>query len=245
MRSLHPTAWQGFTRSAAAYERARPDYPQAAVEWLAARLNIGPGRAVLDLAAGTGKLTRALVATGAEVVAVEPVAQMRAALPSEARVIDGLAERIPLPAGSVDAVTVAQAFHWFDGDVALAEIHRVLRPGTALGLIWNRRRMADPLNQAIEQLIRPYRRRTPAHSGGEWKAAFERTSLFGPLDERSFPNEQEHDADGLVDRVGSISFIATLDPPERNRLLDSVRALAPDGPITLRYDTEVQVAERR
>ena len=77
MTGVHPTAWQGFTRSAAAYERARPDYPVAALDWLAERLRLRPGTSVLDLAAGTGKLTRPLLARGVEVIAVEPVAEMR------------------------------------------------------------------------------------------------------------------------------------------------------------------------
>ena len=152
-----PQHLAGYARSAAAYERGRPGYPPAAVDFLAARLRLGPGRTVVDLAAGTGKLTRPLLATGAQVVAVEPVAEMRAALPAGARAVDGTAEAMPLSAGSADAVAVAQAFHWFDGDAALAEIHRVLRPGCSLALVWNRRRMDDPLNQAIEDLLAPYR----------------------------------------------------------------------------------------
>ena len=200
---------------------------------------------MLDLAAGTGKLTRPLLAAGFEVIAVEPVAEMRSALPVGATVLDGLAERIPLPAASVDAVIVAQAFHWFAGEAALAEIHRVLRAEGALGLIWNRRRMSDPLNQDIEEIIRPHRKKTPAHRGGDWKQAFEHTRLFGPLEERVFVNEQDLDAAGLADRFGSVSFIAALDEPERERVLDAIRALAGDGQVTLRYDTEVHVAERR
>ena len=145
---------------------------------------------MVDLAAGTGKLTRPLLATGAEVVAVEPVAEMRAALPAGARAVDGTAEEMPLNTGSADAVAVAQAFHWFDGDAALAEIHRVLRPGGALALVWNRRRMDDPLNQAIEELIAPYRVRTSSFHTRAWRVAFEDTKLFGPLEGRVFPNEQ-------------------------------------------------------
>jgi SAM-dependent methyltransferase len=234
----------GFARSAAAYQRGRPGYPPAAVDFLASRLRIGPGRTVVDLAAGTGKLTRPLLATGAEVVAVEPVAEMRAVLPAGARVVDGTAEAMPLTTASADAVTVAQAFHWFDGDAALAEIHRVLRPGGALALVWNRRRMDDPLNQAIEELIAPYRGDTSALHTGAWRVAFERTDLFGPLEERVFPNEQSLDADGLADRIGSISFIAQLDEKERTKVLRAVRALSGGAGVTIPHDTEVQVADR-
>jgi SAM-dependent methyltransferase len=240
---LQPAA-TGFARSAAAYERGRPGYPPAAVDFLAARLRLGPGRTVVDLAAGTGKLTRPLLATGAEVVAVEPVAEMRAALPADARALDGTAEAMPLPTASADAIAVAQAFHWFDGDTALAEIHRVLRPGGALALVWNRRLMDDALNHAIEELIALHRGRPSAFHTGAWRAAFEHTQLFGPLEERVFPNEQSLDADGLVDRVASVSFIAALDESERRKVLRAVRALAGAGGVTIRQYTEVQVADR-
>jgi SAM-dependent methyltransferase len=244
LTGLHPAASVGFARSVAAYERGRPGYPSAAVDFLAARLRLGPGRTVVDLAAGTGKLTRPLLATGAEVVAVEPLAEMRAVLPAGARAVDGTAEAMPLTTGRADAVVVAQAFHWFDGDAALAEIHRVLRPGSALALVWNRRRMDDPLNQAIEELIAPYRGHTSALHTGAWRAAFERTKLFGPLEERVFPNEQALDADGLSDRIASISFIAALDEKERTKVLRGVRALPGVASVTIRHDTEVQVADR-
>ena len=234
----------GYTRAAAAYERGRPGYPPDAVDYLAARLRLGPGRTVVDLAAGTGKLTRALLVTGAEVVAVEPVAEMRAALPAGARAVDGTAEAMPLDDASADAVAVAQAFHWFDGDAAVAEIHRVLRPGGAVALVWNRRRMDDPLNQAINDLIAPYRGHPSAFHTGAWRAAFDRTELFGPLEERVFPNDHVLDADGLVDRIASVSFIATLDEKKRMKVLHAVRALAGAERVSIRQDAEVQVAKR-
>jgi SAM-dependent methyltransferase len=234
----------GYARSVEAYQRGRPGYPRAALDFLAARLRLARGRMVVDLAAGTGKLTRPLLATGAEVVAVEPVAEMRAVLPGAARGVDGTAEAMPLPDGSADAVTVAQAFHWFDGGAALAEIHRVLRPGGALALVWNRRRMDEPLNQAIDQLIAPHRGHASAFHTGAWRAAFERTKLFGPFEERVFPNEQSLDADGLVDRIASVSFIAALDEEERTKVLQAARALPGAGRVTISHDTEVQVADR-
>jgi SAM-dependent methyltransferase len=237
-------ATAGYARSVAAYQRGRPGYPPAAVDFLAARLRLGPGRMVVDLAAGTGKLTRALLATGAEVVAVEPVAEMRAVLPAGARAVDGTAEAMPLASASADAVVVAQAFHWFDGDAALAEIHRVLRPGGALALVWNRRRMDEPLNQAIDELIAPHRGHPSAFHTGAWRAFFDRTKLFGPFEERVFLNEQSLDADGLVDRIASVSFIAALDEEERTKVLRAARALAGDAGVTIYHDTEVQVADR-
>jgi SAM-dependent methyltransferase len=237
---IHPAAATGFARSADAYERARPGYPPVLVDSLGLR----PGMAVLDLAAGTGKLTRLLLERGAEVVAVEPVAQMRAALPPAARVLEGTAEAIPLEDSSVELVTVGQAFHWFDGDPALAEIHRVLRPGGRLAIAWNHRLKDEPVNQALEELLAPHRKDVPTHRFGDWRAAFDRTTLFGPLEERVFPNEQRLDADGLADRIGSISFIASLPGHERAVVLRDARAMAADGPVTVSYRAELQVAAR-
>lgn len=235
----------GYARSAAAYERGRPGYPPAAVDYLAARLRLGPGRTVVDLAAGTGKLTRPLLATGAEVIAVEPVAEMRAALPAGARALDGTAEEMPLDTGSADAVVVAQAFHWFDGEAALAEIHRVLRPGGSLALVWNQRRLDEPLNQAIEALLAPYRGHMSALHSGAWEVAFAGTRLFGPLEAREFPNEQHLDADGLADRIASVNYIAALDEKERRKVVRAARALAGSEGVTICHDTEVLVTERK
>jgi SAM-dependent methyltransferase len=239
---IHPAAAEGFARSAEAYERSRPDYPPEAVGFLVAQL--GHGATVLDLAAGTGKLTRPLLTAGLDVVAVEPVAQMRAALPGEARVLEGTAEAIPMGEAAVDAVTVAQAFHWFAGGAALAEIHRVLRPDGVLALIWNRRLEEDPVNQRISELLAPHRAGAPTHRFDAWRAAFERTTLFGPLEERVFANEQVLDADGMGDRIGSISFIAALPGDARAAVLAQARELAGDGTATVPYRCEVQLCRR-
>jgi len=246
MRGVHDAAARGFSRSADAYDRARPDYPPAAVAWLAERLGLRPGRTVVDLAAGTGKLTRPLAATGAEVVAIEPVAEMRARIgDAAARSLDGTAEAVPLPDASADAVTVAQAFHWFDGPAALAEIHRVLRPGGALALVWNRRPLENPVHAAIERIVAPYRGDAPAHRSGAWRAAFDATTLFGPLEERTFAHSRPHDADALADRVGSTSFVAALDDGPQADVIAAVRALAAEGPVELPYVCEVLMCDRR
>jgi SAM-dependent methyltransferase len=241
---VHPIAAQGFSEGAEAYERGRPGYPREAIEWLADRLGLGPGVEIVDLAAGTGKLSRALAATGAEVTAVEPLERMRALIEPPIRSLDGTAEQMPLPDASADAVTVAQAFHWFDGEAALAEIHRVLRPGGQLALIWNVRRLEDPGQAAVEELIAPYTGEIPRHRSGEWRKPIEASDGFGPLTESAFPNEQQVDADRLADRVASTSAIAALGSRERDALLERVRALAADGPLTLRYDCEIQLARR-
>jgi ubiquinone/menaquinone biosynthesis C-methylase UbiE len=203
-----------------------------------------PGPQVVDLAAGTGKLTRALVARGLDVIAVEPVAEMRAAIRAPARVLEGTAEAIPLPDACADGVTVAQAFHWFDGERALAEIHRVLRPGGVLALIWNRRDMRDELQQRITAMLEPHRAGTPAHRDGAWRAVLDASPRFGALREQTSANAQVLDGDGLADRIGSISFVGALGEAERAELLDAIRALAGPGAVALRYVVELQLTTR-
>jgi SAM-dependent methyltransferase len=242
---VHSVAARGFGSSAPAYERGRPGYPQEAIDWLAERLGLRAGQTVVDVAAGTGKLSRALAALGAEVIAIEPVAEMRELIGPGVRALHGVAESLPLPDVSADALTVAQAFHWFDGPRALAEFHRVLRPGARLALVWNRRPLDDPAQAAVEELIAPYRGEVPSHARGRWRAALTRPSLFESCEERSFPNGQVLDAEELAARVGSISFIAALSGTAREQVLDRARQLAAEGPVTLRYLTEVYVCGRR
>jgi SAM-dependent methyltransferase len=241
---LHPIAAAGFGAAADAYERGRPGYPSAAIDWLARRVGLKPGATVVDLAAGTGKLSRALAVTGARVIAIEPVEAMRRAIGPGIEAIEATAEAVPLPDGSTEVVTVGQAFHWFDGDAALAEIHRILSPGGSLALLWNARRLEDPIQAAIEELIKPYCGEVPRHRTAPWREAFVRTDLFGPLEEIGFPHEQLLDAEGLAARVGSISGIAALSDDPRAQVLGRVRALAKGGRVKLRYVCEVQVADR-
>ncbi|MBW3593666.1 MAG: class I SAM-dependent methyltransferase [Actinobacteria bacterium] len=232
------------------YERARPGFPPEAVAHMVERLAIGAGTDVLDLGAGTGKLARVLAETGARVVAVEPLAAMRAKLAELApgvAALEGTAEEIPLEDSSVDAVVVAQAFHWFRGAEALAEIHRVLRPDGGLALLWNRRDMSDPIQRAFERAIAAHRGDAPAHRSGRWRDAVDATELFDPLAEATFPNVQRLQRDALVGRVASISFVAALPEEARRAVIAEVAALAPDPPATLvfPYVTEVYLTRRR
>jgi ubiquinone/menaquinone biosynthesis C-methylase UbiE len=241
--AIHPSA-HGFDTAAGDYDRARPDYPDEAGRWLADRLELHSGRTVVDIAAGTGKLTHTLVATGAEVVAVEPVAGMRerlgAALPN-VRLLDGVAEEIPLDDASVDAATVGQAFHWFDGDRALREIHRVVRAGGRLAVVYNRRPLEDPMHGALEAIIRPLQGRTPAHQSGRWREVFARSRLWRAVEELELPHVQLLDREGVVARVASISFIAELPTDRQAVVLDQVRSLvkARAEPIELPYVCEL------
>lgn len=194
---------------------------------------------VCDLAAGTGKLTVDLVARGAEVVAVEPVAGMRARLAADGRlagveVHDGTAEAIPLPDASVDVVAVGQAFHWFDAPVALAECARVLRPGGLLALLWNVRdetvrwvRLLGELKDAVADGA-PYDR----HQDVDWEGLVDAAGAFDGFTEDWFPNWQDATVETVVGRTASTSWISALPDDHRERVLDDVRALLARDPAT-------------
>jgi SAM-dependent methyltransferase len=241
----HPDS-RPFELVADVYERARPEYPADAIAWLIEQLELRAGRTVLDLGAGTGKLTRALVATGAHVIAVEPGDGMRAELERavpEAQALRGAAEDIPVPDSSVDAVTVGQAFHWFRHDEALPELHRVLRPSGGVGLVWNSRDRDSPVQRVVNDLIAtlvPPKRAVAFGSSGR----LAESNLFGPMEERRFSFIQELDADALVDRIASISFVAAAPEAERRRIERELRDLvaAHGGVVSFPYVTDVYVA---
>jgi SAM-dependent methyltransferase len=241
-REVHPSVLHGFGKVAESYERARPDYPAAGVAWLAERLRLEPGRTVVDLAAGTGKLTRLLVPTGATVIAVEPVAGMRAQLEHAVPgvlAVEGRAEHIPLLDASADAFTVAQAFHWFASSEALDEIARVLRPGGRLGLIWNMRDQSNELQRKLSELIEPLRGDEQTHVGEGWRSVLNAHPGFGAVEEASFRHEQVLDADGVAERVRSISFVAMLAPERQEEVLAQAREFAGPGEVVLPHETKV------
>jgi SAM-dependent methyltransferase len=232
---MHPAAAHGYERSSEAYDRGRPEYPAEAVSYLQGALGIGPGASVLDLGAGTGKLTRLLAPSGARLYAVEPVEAMRtrlkAAVPT-ASVLDGTAEAIPVEASALDAVVVAQAFHWFDGPKALCEIHRVLKPHGRLGLVWNVRDESVAWVAALTRIVDRHEAGSPRYRTGAWRTAFEASPLFSPLLARSFRLAHEGPVEQVLDRVASISFIAALEPAARDEVLEEVRALLASDPQT-------------
>jgi ubiquinone/menaquinone biosynthesis C-methylase UbiE len=232
-----------FARVADAYERARPGYPADAVLWLAGETPCD----VVDLGAGTGKLTRSLAALGHHVVAVEPVAEMldqlRTAVPGATAVL-GSAESMPLPDGSVDVVACAQAFHWFDQEAALSEIARVLRPGGRIALVWNVRDERVPW---VADLSDAMVGRTGVDRGAS--EPIERSGPYGEVERARFEHTQDVDREVLRELVLSRSYCAVLPEEERAPILGRVDAVfdayARNGVLTLPYVVECFRAERR
>lgn len=228
MIPVHQQAALGFDRAGDDYERGRPGYPEPALAVLIGELEVEPGRTIVDLAAGTGKLTRALAATGARLIAVEPVAGMRAQLARttpQAEALDGTAERIPLADSSADAVTVGQAFHWFDARAAAAEIHRVLNSRGGLAVIWNSWDESVPWVHATQAIVHEHAGDAPRQANSTWQRELPATGLFTNLQERTFPNLVPGDLDAVLARVASTSYIAALDPADHQRVLERVRAV--------------------
>ena len=252
--AIHRSAALGFAAKADAYARGRPDYPDAIIGWLRERLGLGEGRSVIDLGAGTGKFTTCLLAAGAHVIAVEPVKEMRArivqTLPSVAT-YDGSATSIPLPDDSVDAVTCAQAFHWFATRAALGEIRRVLKPRGKLGLIWNVRDDSVDWVAKLTGIITPYEGDTPRYASGAWKAAFPFEG-FSALREDRFPHHHSGSPeDTIVDRIRSTSFIAALPSDQEAKVVAQIRALIAATPalagqdiVSVPYTTAAYWAEK-
>ncbi|WP_242911114.1 class I SAM-dependent methyltransferase [Actinomadura terrae] len=218
-----------FGDSAAAYAEERPDYPDAAVRWV---LEPVAGRAplrVLDLGAGTGKLTGVLLRVGldaADVVAVEPdpamLDELRRRVPG-VRALAGGAEEIPLEDGSVDAVVAGQAMHWFDFDRALPEIHRVLAPGGVLGGLWNRDDQTVPWVAEMKRVARS----SVSFEKGSPNPLLE-TEYFPEFERAEFPHAQRRTAESMAATIGTHSHVLVLDEAEREalmaRLLEYLRA---------------------
>ena len=230
-----------FGRIAAEYDDVRPEYAPEALDRAAEVLGLAAGSRVVDLAAGSGKLTRALAGPVHEVVAVEPNDEMRAVLSVRTpgvEVIPGTAERVPLPDGSADAVFVGDAFHWFDGPAAVAELERVLRPGGGVALLWNHwwsdgdDRMAatldPPLPAEAQKLFDDvYFSSGRAAARAEMAAPLEvfAGDSFDPLVEEAFARTTHLSGAEVVDLYATVSAVAALPPAERAELKRAVLAL--------------------
>jgi ubiquinone/menaquinone biosynthesis C-methylase UbiE len=231
-----------FGRVAEEYERGRPGYPSEAIDWL---LGVRP-LVVLDLGAGTGKLTSALVEANHEVIAVEPLDEMRAILATTLPAVHSLAgsaEQLPLADASVDAVAVGSAFHWFDQAAALAEIVRVLRPPGLLGLLGNAFDVSLPWVARVRQILGPPAIETPGH----WPSVDVLRNRFLETEDREFSHQQRVDRASLRDLATSRSKLALMTDDERavvlaalNRLWEQEAELVGRTEVQLPWRTRVR-----
>ncbi len=234
-----------FDGAAVAYDRARPGFPDVALDWV-----LPPGaHRVVDLGAGTGKLTASLVSRGLEVAAVDASPGMLDVLTRHlpgVHTVHARAEATGLPSGAADAVLAGSAFHWFDRPAADAEIARLLRPGGVVGLLWNRRDPASPLAAVVDEVLGPRRLTAPDDSADTVLDP----ALFGPTERHDVPHEQWLTPDGFAELIGSRSYVLALPADERADVLARIRAVAvevagSDGPFPLPYITLTLRAERR
>jgi SAM-dependent methyltransferase len=219
---------RSFDRAAEEYEAARPDYP---LELLDA-LPVPAGATVLDLGAGTGKLTRVLARRFAHVIAVEPLDNMRAILERvvpDAEAYPGSAEAIPLEDASVDAVFVAQAFHWFATDGAVAEIARVLRPGGVFADVYNDGIEPSPLPTAYQKRIDAIFAQPRSGAEDDERIAVIERGPFTTMRIVTSPHAQVQDRDAVLRFMRSISYIAKLPEDERESTMSELGALLPEG----------------
>jgi SAM-dependent methyltransferase len=235
-----------FGGAADDYERGRPGWPKEAVDHLVAQLGLGPRASVLDLGAGTGKLTRMLVERFSRVVAVEPLESLRDRLETlapRAEALAGMAERIPLRDGSVDAVFSGEAFHWFDGRRALAEIARVLRGPGRLALLWNVPQGTEPplpaeVSELLERLRLEAKPTATRYGSYEWKGAFS-GAPFEELREARFEHAIDLDRGGLLAYAASQSYVAVLPEERRAAVLDELRSRVDDRVHRVLFRTDV------
>jgi SAM-dependent methyltransferase len=210
-----------FGEHADAYERARPAWPEEVARWLVP----GDAELVIELGAGTGKLTRAVAGLGVRVVAIEPDPRMLAVLLERGlEGVEGTAEAIPFGDATADAVVVGSALHWFDLGAALPEIHRVLRPDRKLGFGWNHRDVRHPTIAAMSEVI--YASRPSKQTSGwlreDWCAAVSARGLFAEVEHVLFEHVHELPREALEDHLLSYSGLAALAEDEHRRLLAEV-----------------------
>lgn len=246
--SVDPRAASGFADAVAAYERGRPGYPTGAVEELVRELGLSSASTVLDLAAGTGKLTRLLVARVGRGIAVDAspamLSELRRQLP-DVEALTGTADRIPLADRSVDATFVAEAFHWFGTAATCREIARVLVERGALALLWNRaawREQEHPWLDTFDALVEPHRQAAGGFPAGQdrWRISLEETGLFGPITRAEADHLHILSTNDFLALVASWSWIANLPEQEHASVLTVVRELLTDyTELTLLYRTEI------
>lgn len=231
---MHQAAASGYERGASTYRTVRPSYHRDLVDRVVERYCDGM---VVELGAGTGILTRALIDRGAEVIAVEPVDAMRSALLAdhpEVDVRDGTAEAIPVGDGMAAAVVIGQSFHWFRHGEALYEAARVLQPGGHLVTMWNVRDESVPWVAAYTSVVDRYEADTPRYRTMAWRQAIDEDPRFAFVEEWAVDNPQPSDPDKVVARALSTSFIATLGPAEQRQVSKELRTIV--APLGDRFD---------
>lgn len=230
-----------FGAHADAYERARPAWPDEAARWLVP----AGARLVVEVGAGTGKLTRALAAVAPRVLAVEPDLRMLAVLLEHGlEGVDGSAEAIPVGDGEADAVVAGSSLHWFDLERALPEFHRVLRPGGRLAFGWNHRDARDPAIARMQQLISAARDEGTGWRSRDWPAEVAAGGLFGDVEHELFGHVHELPREALPDHLLSYATIASLPEAERARLLAEVGELLEGDPLRLPFVVDAYRATR-
>ena len=222
---VHEAASTGYARGVERYHRGRPTYHPDIATRVAERYG---QQGVIELGAGTGIFTRQLVDLGVGVIAFEPVIAMRTTLSESVPEADtrvGAAENIPLSDDSASTVVASQSFHWFDYPAALDEISRVLRPGGHLVTVWNVRDNAVEWMAEYTRIMDEHANGTPRHRSMVWRRAINADARFAPVDEWRVTNPHHVDADTVVDRALSTSFIAALPSERRHDVEDRVRKL--------------------
>jgi len=223
------------------YDELRPSYAPEAVTWVAERSSLRSGSVVVDLAAGTGQLSRRFAPLGVDLIAVEPAANMRAVLEKRMptlRVEEGTAELIPSADCSVDAVVVGNAFHHFERMKAFAEIRRVLRPGGVLALFWawslEQEQLSLPLLREIDQVVEAARGSNDiATAYRSWSQIPPPAAGFGPFERREFPVTHVILSARLADLYATSSDVASMPQPDRAELLAEIGFMAIELPETL------------